>query len=96
MVFFWFPPIATVLWTYGSIQFLNYELLDTQASRKDMPFKARKQLMKDNFWFWLGFGSIAMLLMAVPVLNIFVLPAAVVALAKYDAETHFTSQVEAQ
>ena len=96
LVFFWFPPIATVLWTYGSIQFLNYELLDTQASRKDMPFKARKQLMKDNFWFWLGFGGIAMLLMAVPVLNIFVLPAAVVALAKYDAETHFTSQVEVQ
>ena len=96
LVFFWFPPIATALWTYGSIQFLNYELFDTQASRKDMPFKARKQHMKNNFWFWLGFGGIALLLMAVPVLNIFVLPAAVVALAKYDIEKDSTLQIEVQ
>jgi len=57
-----------------------------------MPFKARKQNMKENRWFWLGFGGIALLLMAVPILNIFVLPAAVVALAKYDIEQHLTTQ----
>ncbi len=82
LVFFWFPPLMTLIWTYGSIQFLNYELFDTQASRKGMPFKARKQHMKEHRWFWLGFGGTALLLMAVPILNIFVLPAAVVALAQ--------------
>ena len=82
LVFFWFPPLMTLIWTYGSIQFLNYELFDTQASRKDLKFKARKQNMKEHRWFWLGFGGISLLLMAVPILNIFVLPAAVVALAK--------------
>ena len=82
LVFFWFPPLMTLIWTYGSIQFLNYELFDTQASRKDLKFNARKADMKENRWFWLGFGGISLLLMVVPILNIFVLPAAVVALAK--------------
>ncbi|WP_051937933.1 EI24 domain-containing protein [Ghiorsea bivora] len=82
LVFFWFPPLMTVIWTYGSIQFLNYELFDTQASRKDLKFSARKADMKKNRWFWLGFGGTSLLLMVVPILNIFVLPAAVVALAQ--------------
>ena len=82
LIFFWFPPIATALWTYGSIQFLNYELFDTQASRKGLKFNERKADMKENRWFWLGFGGVSLLLMVVPLLNIFVLPAAVVALAK--------------
>lgn len=92
LLFFWIPPVATAIWAYGSIMFLNYELFDTQASRKDMVFKERKQNMKENRWFWLGFGGIALLLMVVPILNIFVLPAAVVALAKYDIEQHLTAQ----
>ena len=82
LVFFWFPPLMTLIWTYGSIQFLNYELFDTQASRKDLKFSARKADMKENRWFWLGFGGTSLLLMVVPILNIFVLPAAVVALAQ--------------
>ncbi len=82
LVFFWFPPLMTIIWTYGSIQFLNYELFDTQASRKGMKFSARKENMKEQRWFWLGFGGVSLLLMAIPILNIFVLPAAVVALAK--------------
>jgi CysZ protein len=94
LLFFWFPPVMTAIWAYGSIQFLNYELFDTQASRNDLAFKARKQKMKEHRWFWLGFGGVALLLMAVPILNIFVLPAAVVALAKYDIETDFTLQTE--
>jgi CysZ protein len=50
--------------------------------------------MKKYRWFWLGFGGVALLLMAVPVLNVFVLPAAVVALAKYDIEHDLTLQSE--
>ncbi len=82
LVFFWLPPVATLIWTLASIQFLSYELFDTQATRLGMAFKQRKEHIKTNRWFWLGFGGISLLLMTVPLLNIFVLPAAVVALAK--------------
>jgi len=82
LFFFWIPPVATVIWTLASIQFLSYELFDTQATREGMLFKQRREHLEENRWFWLGFGGLSLLLMAVPVLNIFVLPAAVVALAK--------------
>ncbi len=74
--------IATVIWTYAGIRFLNFELFDTQASRSALNFKARKQHMAEHKWFWLGFGGISMILMMVPVLNLLVIPAAVVALAR--------------
>jgi len=83
--FFWLPPLATLIWTLASIQFLSYELLDTQATRLGLNFSQRKQEIQENRWFWFGFGGIALLLMIVPILNIFVLPAAVVALAKKEA-----------
>jgi len=82
LFFFWIPPVATVIWTLASVQFLSYELFDTQATREGMLFKQRREHLEENRWFWLGFGGLSLLLMAVPVLNIFVLPAAVVALAK--------------
>ena len=82
LFFFWIPPVATLIWTLASIQFLSYELFDTQATREGLVFKQRREHIKENRWFWLGFGGLSLLLMAVPVLNIFVLPAAVVALAK--------------
>lgn len=82
LLFFWLPPVATLIWALASIQFLSYELYDTQATRRGLVFKQRKDEIKENRWFWFGFGGVSLLLMAVPILNIFVLPAAVVALAK--------------
>ena len=82
LLFFWFPPLAAAIWTYASIRFLNFELFDTQASRAGLNFKDRKVYMKQHFWFWLGFGGTALVLMMVPLLNIFIIPAAVVALAQ--------------
>ena len=82
LLFFWFPPLATLIWLYGSILFLNYELFDTQASRKGMKFRSRKAHMVEHKWFWLGFGGSAMAIMMIPVVNLLVVPAAVVALAK--------------
>lgn len=80
--FFWAPPIMAAIWTYASIRFLNFELFDTQASRMGLSFAERKTNMKAHFWFWMGFGGIALLMMMVPLLNLLVIPAAVVALAK--------------
>lgn len=77
---------ATVIWGYAGIRFLNYELLDVPASRRQWIFSRRREALRDERWFYLGFGGTAMLLMLVPLLNIVVLPAAVVALSRHYAK----------
>jgi len=72
---------ATVVWGYASIRFLNYELMDTVASRRGWNFKRRKQELAQHRFFYIGFGGVALGLMLVPVLNLLVLPAAVVGLS---------------
>ncbi len=74
--------ISTAIWAYAGIRFLNFELFDTQASRAGLAFKQRKNHFAKNRFFWFGFGGTSMLLMMVPFLNLLVIPAAVVALAK--------------
>ena len=73
---------ATVIWGYAGIRFLNYELLDTPASRRQWDYARRRQELGSRPWFYLGFGCTAMALMLVPALNLLVLPAAVVALSR--------------
>jgi len=86
LVLFFIPLIgqiaATVVWGYASIRFLNYELMDPVASRKGWNFKRRKQELGQHNFFYLGFGGTALGLMLVPVLNLFVLPAAAVGLSR--------------
>ncbi len=73
---------ATIIWGYAGIHFLNYELLDVPASRRQWDYARRRQELVHTPWFYLGFGGTAMLMMLVPVLNLLVLPAAVVALSR--------------
>lgn len=73
---------ATLIWGYAGIRFLNYELMDTVASRRGWRFKERREQQRGARFFWLGFGGLAMALMLVPMLNLLVLPAAVVGLAR--------------
>ncbi|MDQ6992974.1 MAG: EI24 domain-containing protein [Mariprofundus sp.] len=77
----WLPPLATALWTYGGLRFLSYELMDTTASRQGWDFQRRQEDLKQRRWFYLGFSGIAMILLLVPVVNLFVIPAGVVALS---------------
>lgn len=79
---FWLPPLATALWTYGGIRFLSFELIDTPASRRHWDFKARKQNLNERRWFYLGFAGAALALMLVPLLNLLVIPAAVVGISR--------------
>jgi CysZ protein len=76
---------ATLIWGYAGIRFLNYEMLDVPASRRGWAFSRRRELMREERWYYLGFGLAAMLLMLVPALNVLVLPAAVVALSRHYA-----------
>jgi len=83
LLFFWLPPLATAIWTYGALRFLSYELIDTAASRRGWDFNMRKQQLHEHRWFYLGFAGLAMLLLMVPLLNLLVIPAAVVGLGKH-------------
>ncbi|MDX8395719.1 MAG: EI24 domain-containing protein [Mariprofundaceae bacterium] len=76
--------LATLIWGYGGLRFLSYELIDVTASRRGWGFAQRKEQMKHRRFFWLGFSGTAMMLMFVPIVNLLVLPAAVVALSKPD------------
>lgn len=79
---FWLPPLATALWSYGGIRFLSYELIDTPATRRGWGFRARSSELKRQRWFYFGFAGTAMLLMLVPLLNLLIIPAAVVGISR--------------
>jgi len=83
LLFFWLPPLATAIWTYAAIRFLSYELIDSTASRRDWDFQVRKQHLLDRRWFYLGFSGVALLLLTIPLLNLLVIPAAVVGHSRY-------------
>jgi CysZ protein len=80
---FWLPPLATAIWTYGGIRFLSFELIDTAASRRGWNFTQRKQVLNEMRWFYFGFSGLATVLLLIPVLNLFVIPAAVVGLSQH-------------
>jgi len=83
---FWIPVVGqilgTVIWTYAGIRFLCFELMDTTASRNKMNFSQRKKSINERRFFWLGFGGLAMFMLLIPLLNLLVIPAAVVALSR--------------
>jgi len=83
LLFFWLPPLATAIWTYGAVRFLSFELIDTTASRRGWDYHERKTKLIEQRWLHLGFAGLAMLLMMVPVINLLVIPAAVVGLTKH-------------
>jgi len=71
---------ATAVWSYASLKLLSFEFMDTPASFSGWKWPQRKAQVDENKWFYMGFSGVAMLLLVVPGLNLFVLPAAVVAL----------------
>jgi len=83
LLFFWVPPLATAIWTCGAVRFLSFELIDTTASRRGWNYRVRKKSIADNAWFYAGFSGLAMLMMMIPVLNLLVIPAAVVGHSRY-------------
>lgn len=72
--------VATAVWSYASLKLLSFEFMDTPAAFQGWKWPERKSQVEENKWYYFGFSGIAMLLLMVPGLNLFVLPAAVVAL----------------
>lgn len=83
---------AGVIWAYAGLRLLSFEFMDAPAARRDWQWKERKSELAQNKWFYLGFSGIASLLLVVPILNLFVLPAAVVGLAKRMLESRQESE----
>jgi CysZ protein len=71
---------ATVIWSYASLKLLSFEFMDTPATFSGWKWPERKAQMEENKWYYMGFSGLAMFLLVIPGLNLFVLPAAVVAL----------------
>jgi CysZ protein len=71
---------ATVIWSYASLKLLSFEFMDTPATFAGWKWPERKSQVEENKWYYMGFSGLAMLLLIVPGLNLFVLPAAVVGL----------------
>jgi len=74
--------LAVGIWSYAGIRFLNFELMDAPASRRGWDFAARKSEQNARRFYYIGFGAMAMALMLVPVVNLLVVPAGVVALSR--------------
>ena len=75
------PIVSGIIWLYAGIIFLCFELMDTTATQRQMSYAQRKHNIQEQRMFWLGFGGMSMLWMSIPILNILVIPAAVVALS---------------
>jgi CysZ protein len=71
---------AAVIWSYASLKLLSFEFMDTPATFSGWKWPERKAQMEENKWYYMGFSGLAMFLLVIPGLNLFVLPAAVVAL----------------
>jgi len=75
-------PLATAVWVYGGLRFLAFELMDTPATRRNMVWRQRQQQAIDHRLFYIGLAGAASLMLMIPLLNILVIPAAVVGLSR--------------
>jgi len=75
-------PLATAVWVYGGLRFLAFELMDTPATRRNMVWRQRQQQAVDHRLFYIGLSGAASLMLMIPLLNILVIPAAVVGLSR--------------
>lgn len=68
---------APFLWIIFSAWFLALEYADYPMANHKVRFKQQHRLLKQNRWSALGFGATTTLVMMVPILNFFAMPAAV-------------------
>jgi len=72
---------ASLVWGYAGIRLLAFEFMDAPASRRGWKWAQRKSEFAQRRWFHMGFTGLASAMLLIPVVNLLVLPAAVVGLA---------------
>ncbi|RMG91267.1 MAG: hypothetical protein D6703_05380 [Zetaproteobacteria bacterium] len=75
--------VASLIWAYAGLRLLAYEIMDASANRRGWDWERRKQEFRQHRGFYVGLCVATMAAMMVPLLNLFVLPAAVVGLAQW-------------
>ncbi|GAB1262260.1 sulfate transporter CysZ [Aurantivibrio plasticivorans] len=68
-------PVLAIIWAMWSmaIQYSDYA-----ADNHQTPFSVFRSLLRQRLWSTLGFGGIVMLCLMIPIINILVMPAAVI------------------
>jgi len=74
--------VASLIFAVAGARLLSFEFMDAPAGRRGWKWHERKCEFRDKKWFYFGFSGLASLLLVIPVLNLFVLPAAVVGLSR--------------
>jgi len=70
--------VAPVLWALATAWALALEYADYPLGNRGIRFREQRQLLRQHWPLTLGFGGMTLLLTLVPVLNFFVMPAAVI------------------
>jgi len=85
LLLWWIPVVgqlaATMIWGLASLRYLCLSLMDTQATRTGLDYRARVAIWQAHRGYWLAFGTVAMVILMIPLLNLLLLPAAVVGLS---------------
>jgi len=74
--------LSSLVWAYAGLRLIAFGFMDAPASRRGWKWEQRRNELNDRKWFYLGLSGLASLFMLVPVLNLFVLPAAVVGISR--------------
>lgn len=92
-----FIPIANLaiapLWFVFGAFMLAFEYLDQPMANRGMGFDDKMQRLHDRRWRHLGFGGTVTLLTALPLLNLVVMPAAVIGATLLYIETDYPALV---
>lgn len=76
-----FIPVANaaipILWFAFGAFMLAFEYLDAPMGNRGMKFQAKLDHVRSRRWRHIGFGSVVTLVTTIPLLNLFVMPAAV-------------------
>ena len=74
--------VIAVLWFLFSAWLISLEYLDYPMGNHGLSFKAQRKLAAEKRWLVLGFGTMTVALTAIPIVNLFVMPAAVAGATK--------------
>jgi len=84
--------LSSLVWAYAGLRLIAFEFMDVPASRRGWQWEQRRNEWCERKWFYLGLSGLASVFMLVPVLNLFVLPAAVVGLSRDQAPKEVLNQ----
>ena len=85
LILFFIPVIqavAALLWFLFNAWMLTLQYVDYPTDNHRVPLRDVHQYLKQHYWATLGFGMITLVATMVPVLNFFVMPAAVAGATK--------------